>query len=343
MNTHDPGHDRTADLLSAALSEEAAGVETRAGALQEIQRRTSTPPARTRAPWVWAAGGAAIATAAVITAVVLVSGNEAGTDKTPAASAPTSSVAPAPDVTLTLTYFGPNPGNPEGEGADFGRATEMPRLFTETHTAPGIGQPADFQAVHEFLTSEPIDPDYSTGWPSGIEVEAISTADGITTVELRGDADLEAPNALDEGQRTAAIQAFVKTVGGSTPVAFVYNDEPLRSLFGIDISAPVKAMSDDDSRAWISIDNLTEGQSVSNPVSVEVSGNVFEGNVSWSLIDGGGSTVDEGYVTTSMGSWTTASVELGQLEAGTYTFKAYEISAADGDEINVDTKTFTVN
>jgi hypothetical protein len=44
-----------------------------------------------------------------------------------------------------------------------------------------------------------------------------------------------------------------------------------------------------------------------------------------------------------MGSWTTATVDLGQLDPGAYTFKAYEISAADGDEINVDTKTFTVD
>ena len=54
--------------------------------------------------------------------------------------------------------------------------------------------------------------------------------------------------------------------------------------------------------------------------------------------------VDEGYVTTEHGcSGRTAEVDLGTLEPGTYTFKAFEVSAADGDEINVDTKTFTVN
>ena len=218
----------------------------------------------------------------------------------------------------------------------------MPRLFVETRTVPGIGKPTDFQAVHEFLTTEPADPDYATGWPSGVEVKDIVTSGGVTTIDLRGNADLEAPGDLDKGQRIAAIQALVKTADTGAAVQFVYNAVPLSTLFGIDVSSPVQAMSEDDSRAWISIDNITEGQTVDNPVSVDVTGNVFEGNVNWSLTDGNSTTVDEGYATTSMGSWTTASVDLGQLDPGTYTFEAYEVSMADGDEINVDSKTFTV-
>jgi hypothetical protein len=43
-----------------------------------------------------------------------------------------------------------------------------------------------------------------------------------------------------------------------------------------------------------------------------------------------------------MGMWTQTPVELGTLDAGTYTFKAFERSAEDGHVINLDDKTFTV-
>ncbi len=82
---------------------------------------------------------------------------------------------------------------------------------------------------------------------------------------------------------------------------------------------------------------------MTNPVTVKVSGNVFEGTVNWQLLDATGTKVDEGFVTTSMGQWTQASIDLGTLDPGTYTIRCLEFSPKDGKPGNVDDKTFTVN
>ena len=71
-------------------------------------------------------------------------------------------------------------------------------------------------------------------------------------------------------------------------------------------------------------------------------GNVFEGTVNWQLLDDTGAKVDDGFVTTSMGMWTQADIELGDLDPGTYTLRCLEYSPADGKPGNVDDKTFTV-
>jgi len=43
-----------------------------------------------------------------------------------------------------------------------------------------------------------------------------------------------------------------------------------------------------------------------------------------------------------MGDWKQVSVPLGELDPSSYTFEALEYSVADGDAINVDSKTFVV-
>nr|MBA2773198.1 Gmad2 immunoglobulin-like domain-containing protein [Nocardioidaceae bacterium] len=121
-----------------------------------------------------------------------------------------------------------------------------------------------------------------------------------------------------------------------------YNDDPVSTIFGVDL--PVIGAPDVDVRAMVSIDNVEEGQTVSSPVTVKVSGNTFEANLAWLLLDANGAKLDNGYTTVaSFGEWAQADVGLGALEPGTYTFKALEYSAENGEPINVDDKTFTVD
>jgi hypothetical protein len=357
MNEYDTNPDPSdtepvADLLSRTLSQEADLVDPSPGALQSIQRRTAkqTP---SRKPWVLGTVGAGLAAAAVITAIVVVSDN--GSDPSgstpPAATQPTEPGEPQqhegvydptadPANQITMYYVGPREGNPEGPGP--GDAARLPRLYGEPHTVELVDDTAALTAVHEFLTSRPIDPDYLSGWPEGVDIENISTDGGITTFDLVGDADLASLGDLTPGQGAAAVQAFLRTAGESGPAAFTYNGDPVDILLGANVSEPEVALADADVRAFISIDNIVDGQTVTAPVTVKVSGNVFEGTVNWILSDADGDKVDEGFTTTSMGAWTQADVELGDLAPGTYTFTALEYSAADGDPMNADTKTFTV-
>ena len=376
MTTYDD--DRTAQLLAQALAEEADQVDPSPGGLQAIQRRTSATPRRTsrRAPWVLGTLGAGLATAAVITTVVLV-GQGNGPAQTPAAGKPsggtvqqttaaqqttawqetttaqqttgpqqaTSAAQPGamhPGVydpnspassQVTLYYVGPQPQNP----------VRAPRLYAETHTVGSFDGPADVEAVHEFLTSTPIDPDYRSGWPAGVDVSTISSSGGVTTVALVGDADLGTrPEPVQfDPSREVAVQALLKTAGVTGAATFTDNGDPLGLV--LHTSARVSAESDDGVRAFITIDNMVDEQAMTNPVTVLVSGNTFEGNVNWQLLDSTGTKIKDGYVTTSMGTWTQVPVRLGTLDAGSYTFRALEYSAKDGSPTNVDDKNFTVD
>jgi hypothetical protein len=353
MSTYDDDHtagdDHTARLLTLVLTEEAARVDPDPSGLGAIQRRTTrTARRRARSPWVFGAAGAGLATAAVVTAVVILS--QAGTPSPGPATGPVAGPqkgtatsqtmhkgvyhpsAPA-SRQLTMYYVGPPDANP----------TVAPRLYAETHTVQASGQAPDVAAVHEFLTSTPIDPDYRTGWPRGVDVTRISSSGGVSTIALKGHADLGTkplPVPFDPS-RTVAVQGLLETAGVHDKARFTYNGHPLKLV--LYTSANVTAKPRSSLRAFVTIDNVVEGQTLTNPVTITVSGNVNEGTVNWQLLDAAGNKQADGYTTTSQGVWTQAKVPLGTLKPGTYTFKAFEASAATGRPTYVDDKTFTVN
>jgi hypothetical protein len=365
MKPPDPTDDRLTDMLTRALAEEAAHVDPDPGALQVIQGRLRPAPRRNW--WVVGTWGAGLATAAVITAVVIVTGpgsgantappagrtqvtppnhpNSPGPTVTTAPSQPPSTTSnppiamhpgafdPAADTDVTMYYLGP-------AGAGFAGA---PRLYTEPHTVSTGGALA---AVHEFLTSTPIDPDYVSGWPQGVDVSGISTTGDVTTIALYGDiplADLEGQQsgspALDA---KTAIQALARTAGirVGAQVAFTYNGTPMSTLFQREVPRAVD--SDLDVLALIQITSPVDGQTLASPVTVTGVANVFEGTVNWELFDSTGARLQRGIATASQGQWTSFTIELGTLPPGRYTIRCLEYSAADGSPIHVDDKVFTV-
>jgi len=376
MNTYDDG--RTAELLAEALNVDAATISPQPDALLKIQERISAGDSsdrmralgastsrtnRSRPSWGWLGGafGAGLATAAVITTVVLL-GNQ-GTDNSappvdqptqvePTRAEPTEAVptvaeptgahqkvydpsAPA-DRQVTMYYVGP-------EG----------RLYTEPHTLPTAPDDPQLAAIREWWTSLPIDPDLMPVLMGSeqLQVVAVSQAGESTTIEVEGPAP-EAESFLEgdhligspkqqQDQILLHYQALLRTAGVEGEARFTYNGEPVEESNGVRLD-PLRAMSDDEVRAWIEIVNLVEGQTVSNPVTVTVSGNVFEGTVNWELYDQADSKLDEGVVTTAFTVWREADIELGTLEEGTYTIRCLEYSAEDGRPISIVDKTFRV-
>jgi Immunoglobulin-like domain of bacterial spore germination len=338
--------DPTARRLAVALADVAARIEPSAGGLEAIQRRTAGRSRRSGRPrWMLVTGGAAVATAAVVTAVVLLSSsgtpggspladNPGGTGTPSTAGQPSTPPTPSPSrrVHVTVHYVGPPRSNPK----------LPPYLYTESRTVES-SQPADVAAVHEFLTAGPRDPDYGTGWPAKhVDVTSIATVHGVTTIALQGTADLGTkplPVPFDPS-RTVAVQALLETAGIHGKARFTYNRHPLSIV--LYTSASTRARPWASLRAPVSIDNVANGAELADPVTVRVSGNTFEGNVGWQLLGDTGTKVAGGYVTTSQGTWTSVPVRLGRLAAGTYTFRAFEPSAASGRPGLVDDKVFTV-
>jgi hypothetical protein len=344
MTEHDD--DPTARRLASALAEEAERTQPSAGGLEAIQRRTAGRARRRgRSRWMLVTAAAAVATAAVVTAGVLLgsSGNPGGSplaDKPGRTGTPTTAVeqstpptpSPSGRIRVTVHYVGPPRSNPP----------RPPYLYTESRTVDS-SQPADVAAVHEFLTASPRDPDYRTGWPTKhVDVTSIATSHGVTTIALDGTADLGTkplPVPLDPS-RTVAVQALLETAGVHGKARFTYNGHPLSLV--LYTNASTRARPWESLRAPVGIDNVANGAVLADPVTVRVSGNTFEGNVGWQLLDGAGTKVAGGYVTTSQGTWTSVPVRLGRLAAGTYTFRAFAPSAANGLPEFVDDKMFTV-
>ena len=187
-----------------------------------------------------------------------------------------------------------------------------PRLYAETHTVQASGQAPAVAAVHEFLTSTPIDPDYRTGWPRGVDVTRISSSGGVSTIALKGHADLGTkplPVPFDPS-RTVAVQGLLATAGVHGKARFTYNGHPLDLV--LYTSASVTAQPRSSLRAFVTIDSVVEGQTLTNPVTITVSGNVFEGTVNWQFLDAAGNKQAAGYATTSQGVWTQAKVLSGR-------------------------------
>ncbi|MGH3506930.1 MAG: Gmad2 immunoglobulin-like domain-containing protein [Nocardioidaceae bacterium] len=236
---------------------------------------------------------------------------------------------------VTMYYLGPE-----------NTATGDVVLFAEPHTVEAVSQK---DAVHEFLTSYPIDDDYRSGWPEDVDVTGIAAEGNRTTVALAGAADLAGAGGLDEQAAQMAIQALIRTAGVTAgTVEFTHNGDPVRRLLGVPVGSGVEVLPEQaadfssSTRAAIQVTSPVEGQAMSNPVVVTGNGNVNEGNVSWQLLDAQGKEVDSGFATTAMLDWADFEVKLGRLDPGTYTFRALEYSMEDGSELNVDDKAFTV-
>jgi hypothetical protein len=334
-----PNDERTEQLLTQALREEAADVQPEPGGLQAIQRRTGRS-SRPRRRWLLAAGAASLATAAVVTGIVLVTDNDGGgTTGAPIVDRPR-------EGSLTGTYrvwfYGPQPDNPEGPGP--GDPSVFAPLYLEEHIEEPTSGSMSEQAVRTVLTTGPFDPDYASGWPSGVDVESITEDGGVTTIGLTGDADLTSRGDLTSGQANSAIQAMVRNADATGEAAFTYNGEQLKRLFGMPTPIevlPYGADAKDSLRAPITVD-IADGQELDNPVRIPVTGNVFEGTVNWQLLDDAGTVLDDGFVTAGTTQWATVDAQLGTLDPGSYIFRAFEVNAADGDEIYPDTKTFVV-
>lgn len=362
-----PGHrpidgDATADLLRQALAAEAADVHPDPQALHDIQQRTtaaessaspagrrlSTGASRTglggRPSWVLGALGAGVATAAVITAFVVVGDRSGNPSGTPAAGGVHMTRhagvfdpnAPAADQ-VTLYYLGTGGSQ---------RASDT-RLFPEPHTVAAGGDSPAMTAMHEFLTSTSIDPDYSSGWPAGVDVRSITETNGGTIIDLDGAESFltvhpdKSDSRLDP-QLMRAIWALLATAGvdHQSGAGRELTGTWLRS--GSVTIGPFAPPSDDDVRAWVSITSPVEGQAVDSPVTVTGSANVFEANVNWELLDADGKLVDSGNAMAGFTEWKDFTVDLGQLAPGTYTIRAFESSPANGRATSIDDKTFTV-
>lgn len=294
---------------------------------------------------------------AVIAGVVVIGGSAAGviwalrdTNTVP----PSSSASVTTTTTPTTTPAGTVsvvPGAPSGsasssQGTAAVRAIPVyyladvaggPRLYREFHSLPLLNGSPALTAVTEMLRGTPVDPDYTSLWPTTVRVRSLTISGPLATVDLTG---FVAVGAAFEG---ASVQQLVYTVTAAEPsvtqVLLLVNGAVPPSGHII-WSSPISRANALDTLAFVWILTPTQGATVTSPVTVTVYGTGFEGNVPLKVYSGA-TVVASAYVTTMMGGFAEARTTV-TLSPGTYELRAYNDNGRDGSLQLWDTKTFTV-
>ena len=358
---HDP---RLRWLMSDAVSD----VEPR-HALPDIhsaldsrpQEITMSPSSRSSsASWTFALTGALLA-AAVIVAVFLLfggPGNGSGADPDPVGAPttqPTATDKPTKEPSET-TEPEPTPSpEPSGEKPSaavyyLGATKAGPKLFREFQSVAGTD---GYDRGLALLQGQPVDPDYSSAWPTG----SLSAAayDGDVIRVTIADASLRAiASGMDEATASAAIEQVIYTMQAAAqeraPVQFMLDDNPVDQVYGVPTSEPLANGPVLEVLNQMSVTSPEQGATVSGSLDISGVANSFEANVTWQILGGDGTVAKRGFVTAEgwlgeqLFPWSDT-VDLSKLPAGEYFFSASTddpSGGAEGDGPATDTKTFTL-
>jgi hypothetical protein len=306
------------NLLRSAMRDETDRIEP-TNHLQDILRRTARPArSARRRGWVIGIAGAGLVAASVTTAVWI--GEQTAGNIPPG---PVASVRPP--VNVLVYYVQAN-----------GSGKYPARIYPEQHRVTFTGD-IGFDAVSALFTTPPTDPDYSSLWESG-SVDGVTEQPGLITV------DLSAGASVIGGQREAAVHVALQQIVYTVQHALDSRD-PVRILIsGSPPSGTAQPLQADPARVIegaIVINSPGQGTTVQSPVTVEGDASVFEGTVSWQVLQSG-RVVRQGYTTASAGQvFSPYSFEV-DLDPGNYTLRVDEASAANGSPMFVETKRFTV-
>lgn len=335
-------------------------------ALHDIQNRTKVTPMSSKRPWIYAAIGAVVATAATVAAVTVVSQDSPENTSGPAASPSASPVSsessepseePSAEASQTPTEEAspqPSSGTTSVPVYYVADTPTGPRLFREFHqmAAETVAASQVRAAVDEALKDSALDPDYRSGWPQGTALTGVSI-DGsgphdvvwITLTDTPGLRDL--PSGMTEEQARMALQQVVYTVQAvlqqRQPVRFIIDGQPADTVLGVPTGKPLTEDSPMAVQGTVWIIDPQEGDTVTSPFTVTGRGAFFEANVSWQLLQDG-NVVKSGHATAEEGM--TLSPYSFEVTAppGTYTLRVYDADMSDGEGNGEqqDTKQITV-
>lgn len=352
MNDHD-------DELRRLLNEAVDDLDPHEG-LTTIKSKTKENKMSARRPVLFGAGGAAIATAAVIGVIAWSGGfgNDDKTDDSEPAGAPTASASvadPSPDEPQSSATA------PETDDAAPGGAVPVYYLGDGPNGSvlyrefqQGSGEDVLSTALEAAVSGTPLDPDYRTVWPDGTALQQVGVENDAIVVGLTGDLS-DRPADMSERDARMAVQQLVYTAqaangAGRVPVRFQLDGAPTDTLLGVPTADPVNAASPLKTLSLVSITTPESGQTLSGTFEATGLINNFEANVHWEILQGDevvkdGVGIAEGWLEPKLFPFA-VEVDLAGLQPGDYEFRVSTDDPSGGTEGNVgihtDTKTFTV-
>jgi Immunoglobulin-like domain of bacterial spore germination/Sporulation and spore germination len=298
-----PEEDRVRALMDHAV----ADVEPR-HSLDVIRSRTRV--VRTRRAWAWGAGGAVLASAATVAAVVALTGP--GTSSAgPGPAAGHAAMGPVERV-----YF-------------VGRTAAGPRLFPEPHRAASTGG-ALVQAVTEAVSGSATDPDYRTLWPAGTRVHHAQLGADVLSVDLSG--PTVRPAGMSRADAAMALQQLVYTAqdasGSRRPVTFLVDGRPAPTVLGEPTRRPVPA---GDALTAVTVTSPVDGATTTSPFLVTGRAAAFEADVQWELVRPGGTVARRGFTTAAECCTLSPYRFRVQAPPGDYTLVVHDEDASGGE------------
>jgi hypothetical protein len=220
------------------------------------------------------------------------------------------------------------------------------RLYREFHTV-SMSSPAGRlkAAVVEMLDTPPLDPDYTSLWPTGTSLLDLKVNGSTAVVNLSKEA--KGPvNSGAQGEQLS-MQQLVYTVTATDKavkkVELQVEGVRVTDLWGHGIGAnPAARAPQLDVQGFVWLLNPTQNAQVSSPVTLSGIACTFEATVNIQIVQG--STVVKELNTMAaggcptFGAWSTTVT----LPPGDYLVKAFEYSAKDGSITYVDDKAITV-
>jgi hypothetical protein len=309
--------------------------------LNQILDRTKVTNMSARRPWLWGAGGAALATAAVITAVAMI-GNplqqSAGPGpSTTSSGTPTQATQPTP-TEPTESSSAPVPSGAAVPVYYVGNTPQGPRLYREFQ--PNVDGTEPVSTAVSLALGSALDPDYGTGWPAGASVTSAGLTPDLITIGLAGNLH-DRPAGMTESEAQLAIEQLIYTAQaayqhGRVPVQFLLNDSHTDRLLGQPASEPLSEGDLLKTLALVNITDPAEGTHVSGTLHVTGLACTFEANVPWQLLQGT-KVVDHKSFMAEQGCDGVklypfaGDVDLSGLSPGTYTLRIQEDDPSNGE------------
>ncbi len=340
------------ESLRRALGAQASAVEPSPAALPAIRARIHRRHRRRRVMGLTSAAGAVLAT---VTSVLIGTVSCAPPPVTePPPPAGTTTPTPTTSPTTSPTSVGTQVSVPVyylGQISDRVAGSRLV-LYREYHDAAAAdsGLPARITAaLHEMLSGDAYDPDYSSPWPAGATVRSVRVEGGVAIIDLGG---VESNNvgaeaaaltveqlvwtvtavAADARSPVDGVRVLVDGAQASELWGHVSISDVLRRGAAIDVQAPV----------WLIAPQ--EGATVGRNVRVHIDGVVWEATAHLIVRRSDGAVVHDDFVMLSSGppNRGEAYVDL-TLPPGRYTVEAFYYSAMDSSVQAMDDHEITVS
>jgi hypothetical protein len=203
--------------------------------------------------------------------------------------------------------------------------------------------PAVARAAMGALLAGPTEKEAADGLASAIppatNLRDIAVADGVATVDLDGSFDDGGGSASMLG-RVAQVVATLTRFSTIQRVAFRIDGEPVEAIGGegVMVDPPIGRAEIEDETPQILVESPLPGDSVTSPIRLRGTANVFEATVSLDVRDGNGKLLKRTFTTATSGTGTRGTFDTTvtvPAHEGDVTVVAYEASAEDGRPLHV--------